>query len=332
MASSLGGRQTRLEVHSLPPGAPSNHKTFRLDFTLHGSDVSLANALRRTMIAEVPTMAVELVTVLENTTALHDEYLAHRLGLVPLMSVRADEFVMAADCDCDDYCVKCAVQFEINEECSENNEDTQWVTSTALRNRDERSELCASVVPVHDSGDDEVLEEGGDVVSPGIIIMKLAPGQKLHMKMLARKGIGKEHAKWSPMCSVAFKTEPPPVEFALKELNRMLANERDTKAKIVELSDGLLKMEDAGDYDDQLDYEEPFKERRIAITQDTIRRVTELVVEHGESPTDIIKYNKPEKFVFTAETTGAISPARALREALQVLQGKLNAVSGHTRG
>lgn len=71
---------------------------------------SLANALRRIMIAEVPTLgaprriyvtrrcshlafvAIDLIEVERNTSVLFDQFLTHRLGLVPLRSDRVDEF------------------------------------------------------------------------------------------------------------------------------------------------------------------------------------------------------------------------------------------------
>jgi DNA-directed RNA polymerase I and III subunit RPAC1 len=44
----------------------------------------LANALRRIMIAEIPTMAIEKVEMWQNTSVIPDENLAHRMGLVPI--------------------------------------------------------------------------------------------------------------------------------------------------------------------------------------------------------------------------------------------------------
>jgi DNA-directed RNA polymerases I and III subunit RPAC1 len=56
-------------------------------FDLVGVDVSIANALRRILLAEVPTVAIETVYIQENTSIVQDEVLSHRLGLVP---IRAD--------------------------------------------------------------------------------------------------------------------------------------------------------------------------------------------------------------------------------------------------
>ena len=63
-----------------------------IKFALTGCDVSLAHALRRVVIAEVPTLAPHLVSILENTSVLHDEFLCQRIGLIPFVSDAVDDF------------------------------------------------------------------------------------------------------------------------------------------------------------------------------------------------------------------------------------------------
>jgi DNA-directed RNA polymerases I and III subunit RPAC1 len=55
-----------------------------LEFDLIGVHASIANALRRIIICEVPTMAIEMVYYQNNTSIVADEILAQRLGLVPI--------------------------------------------------------------------------------------------------------------------------------------------------------------------------------------------------------------------------------------------------------
>ena len=75
-----------------------------LKFELSNTELSVANALRRIIIGEVPTMAIEIVEVAENTSALNDEFIAHRIGLVPLNSINVDEFEKHGQCQCAEFC------------------------------------------------------------------------------------------------------------------------------------------------------------------------------------------------------------------------------------
>jgi DNA-directed RNA polymerase subunit D len=129
------------------------------------------NALRRLSISEVP-LSIDDVVMLENSSVMHDEAVAHRLGLIPL---RTDmhRFVMPHLCECKSTlgCSRCRVLLVLD---SEANDKTKVVGSGELISED-------------------------DVVKPitkEIPIIVLAPGQNSSLKY-ARLGVGKDHAKCS---------------------------------------------------------------------------------------------------------------------------------------
>jgi DNA-directed RNA polymerase subunit D len=132
------------------------------------------NSLRRLAISEVPTLAIDDVVILENSSVMHDEAVAHRLGLIPLHT-DPNRFVMPQECDCKSTlgCSKCRVLLVLDTEA---NEKTLVVTSGELVSEDEM------VKPV----------------SRNIPIIVLAPKQKLKFEAYARLGTGKDHAKWQP--------------------------------------------------------------------------------------------------------------------------------------
>ena len=175
-------------------------------FTLKDSYLSLANALRRTIVAEVPTVAIDLVNFETNTSVLPDEYIAHRMGLIPLVG---DQYVntlkYSRNCTCDDHCNKCAVVYRIDKTNTEKGTDKR-VDSENLVVQGEYNDVRPYLMPEF-----KIPDSFGNINSyadQGVIITRLAKGQTLSVECIAKKGIGKEHAKWSPVAGLSFEYDP----------------------------------------------------------------------------------------------------------------------------
>jgi DNA-directed RNA polymerase subunit D len=152
-------------------------------FLLKGTTAAYANALRRAMLAEVPAMAIDDVIIIENTSVLYDEILAHRLGLIPLKS-DLDAYVLPEECDCKSElgCNKCRASFILEAEAVDE--------------------------PVMVYSSDLKAESGVAPVSGNIPVVKLGAAQKLRLEAYARLGRGIEHAKWQPVSACAYKYLP----------------------------------------------------------------------------------------------------------------------------
>ena len=171
------------------------------------------NAIRRLSISEVPTLAMDDVVILENSSVMHDEAIAHRLGLIPLRT-DLDRFVMPHDCDCKSTlgCSKCRVLLVLD---SEANDKTKVVTSGELLSEDELVKPVSNDIP----------------------IVVLAPSQKLKFEAYARLGVGKDHAKWQPTSAAIVKDGKDENEAVLTiETNGALTAEEVVMAAIEKIN------------------------------------------------------------------------------------------------
>jgi DNA-directed RNA polymerase subunit D len=139
------------------------------------TDASFMNSLRRIMLTEVPSFAIEDVVIVENSSLLNDEILAHRLGLIPL-TTDLDSYNLPEECPCKSEfgCNLCRVALTLNVEALEGMKTVY-------------------------SGD--MISENPDIkpVSDRIPIVKLVSGQKMKLEAYARLGKGEVHAKWQPV-------------------------------------------------------------------------------------------------------------------------------------
>lgn len=144
------------------------------------------------MMAEIPTIAIDIVEVKNNTSVLADEFLAHRMGLLALHSEGIDsQLVYTRDCDCEQYCSKCAVVLRLNAKCT--GDSTMNVYAKDL---------------ISDRSDDFGSPVISDSDGNGVLLCKLRKEQELRLVCIAKKGVAKEHAKFAPVSACGFEYDP----------------------------------------------------------------------------------------------------------------------------
>ncbi|MFP4116645.1 MAG: DNA-directed RNA polymerase subunit D [Candidatus Aenigmatarchaeota archaeon] len=82
----------------------------KLKFVTKDTNPAMMNALRRISMNYIPVLAIEDVGVKENSSPIFDEVIAQRLGQVPLV-FDPDKFTLKGECDCEDGCPNCEVDF-----------------------------------------------------------------------------------------------------------------------------------------------------------------------------------------------------------------------------
>ena len=141
---------------------------FTNTYVVSDTKPEVINAIRRTIISEVPVLAIEDVFIAKNNSALYDEILAHRLGLIPLTT--PDTYTLPEKCKCKGKgCARCTVKFTLKAK------GPGMVYAKDLKSSD------PAVKPVYDK----------------IPIVYLEEGQEIELEANAVLGKGKDHAKWS---------------------------------------------------------------------------------------------------------------------------------------
>ncbi|HMK54535.1 MAG TPA: DNA-directed RNA polymerase subunit D [Methanobacteriaceae archaeon] len=148
-------------------------------FVVEGIDPSLANAIRRISMVEVPTLAIDKVLFLKNEARIFDEALAHRLGMVPL-NTDLDIVIPHEECDCEDYCSRCSVSLVLK------GKGPKIMYSGDLKSSDPKTKPVQDTIP----------------------LVKLREGEEVELEAVAQLGTGLEHAKWQPTTSCAYKYYP----------------------------------------------------------------------------------------------------------------------------
>ena len=148
------------------------------------------------MLAEIPTLSIDLVNLTTNTSVLPDEFIAHRLGLIPLNSFDcAKDLLYSRDCECDSNCEYCSITLSLHAKCTRDETMMVFARDLVVATRSRRNQYLGNPV---------IRDPNGN----GPLIAKLRRGQEIELSCVAKMGIAKEHAKWAPTAAVGFEYDP----------------------------------------------------------------------------------------------------------------------------
>ncbi|KAJ6546923.1 DNA-directed RNA polymerase [Mycena capillaripes] len=271
-----------------------------VEFDLVGVDASIANAFRRIIIAEVPTICIENVYVYNNTTVVADEILAQRLGLIPL-NVDPKEMDMKVD---DESTDRNTIVFNLALECTRKKDAPK--DSTVASELYNNHELLSGHLVWDPAGEQaEVFSKNPPApTNPNIVLAKLRPGQGVQITLHAIKGVGKDHAKFSPVATASYRLLPNIV--IKKPIPPHLA-EKFQKC----FSPGVIRVDP--------------RTKAVTVDEENKRKdtVSREVLRHPEFEGYVELSRVRDFFLFNIESESAYPPQRLFQEAISVMRGKL---------
>ncbi|KAI9344947.1 DNA-directed RNA polymerase [Obelidium mucronatum] len=280
----------------------SRYRKDQLEFDLIGIDASIANAFRRCLISEIPTMAIEQVYVLNNTSIVHDEILAQRLGLVP---IKADPRLFqfkAVDDEATDLNTL-VFNMKVKGTKKPKNEQTEFIS-------DDNFNVLSKHLVWEAQGDQEerLAEDPPRPVHDDIVLAKLRPGQEIELAVHCQKGIGKEHAKWSPVATASYRLIPD-----IQILSPIVGNDAIKFQKC--FSEGVVEL-----------FKNSNGEKEARIVNPRKDTVSREVLRHKEFEGKVRLTRIRDHFIFNVESTGILPPQVLFGEAVQVLINKCKRV------
>lgn len=193
----------------------------RVSFEIHDVDLSVVNALRRVILTDIPNVAIAFdpynsaendITFISNTSSLHNEFMGHRISLIPVN--------LSLD-DIDTY-DSSKYRFILNVKNQSNT--TIDVTTKDIQVLDANGNVLSDSLK-------ESLFPPCEITKDHILITRLKPnpfnnmeGEELNCEFYARSGVGKAHARWShvSLCSFTNKVDEVAADDALATLKKSL--------------------------------------------------------------------------------------------------------------
>ena len=273
-----------------------------LEIDLIGLAPAIANAYRRIMIAEVPTMAIEHCFIRQNTSVLQDEMLAHRLGMVPIRVDPTKFDFKPSSLPPDAASAAHTVVFDLKVKCEKLHNAHQ--TSGRREDLHKDYKIFTHHLKWKPVGSQEKKFTGKNVIRPmhkNILLAKLADKQELDLTVHVNKGIGRDHAKFSPVATATYRLMP-----------RIEINEKVTGEAAIRLQNSFSKgvVELSG----------PNNEAKIVNAR--LDSGSRNIFRHADLK-DKVKYELiKDHYIFRIESTGAIPSIDILLQSCDILDTK----------
>jgi DNA-directed RNA polymerase I and III subunit RPAC1 len=305
------------------------HAPFDTQFSLVGVDTSVANAFRRIMLSELPTLAIEDVFIYQNTSIIQDEVLAHRLGLIPL---RGDTkgldwmkwYVKPSDDDegsgsPSDF--NCAI-LHLEAECTWQDGGLQRAVAgeTDPDKLYHNHSVYARDIKWAPLGKQEEMFDDADPIratNPDILIVKMRPGQRIQLTMHAVKGIGQDHAKFSPVATASYRLMP-----TIDILKPIVGADAKKFARC--FPRGVIRL-DSVTAEDVAAHEElagQEGEPKAVVDKPENDTVSREVLRHAEFKDKVKLGRVRDHFMFRVESTGQLESDRLFLDSIKLLRIK----------
>jgi len=194
------------------------------------------------MLAELPKLAIDDVIIYDNTSALFDELIAHRLGLIPIPT-DLQTLVFRDQCKCEGKgCPSCTVRYTLSKEGD-----------------------CVVY-----SGDLQPEHPSFAITEATIPIVELMKDQRVILEVEAVLGRGRDHAKWQVVLAPRYRMETK-IMVDKKRINEVKAFIEELPKDLVELKGDKLELKDPSQEKILESYLEKHKVDYIAITKDPSR-------------------------------------------------------------
>jgi len=289
------------------------------------------------MIAEIPSLAIEDVYVHNNTSIIQDEVLAQRLGLVPFTGGhkgmrswlkwhrKVDRDAGEEDLGKND---QNTIILHLKVECKRNKEAERGETDPhkAYHN----AHVYAKDIQFKPFGNQEQYFSGDDAIrptNPDILIAKMRPGQVLDIDMHAYKGVGSDHAKFSPVATASYRLLPTititkPIlgmdaeKFAKCFPSGVIGLEKVTKKEAAKKGSG---------------YEGHEGEKKAVVVDAMKDTVSRECLRHPEFEGKVKLGRVRDHFIFEVESVGQWESDELFLESVQVLKQKCLALRANVK-